>query len=113
MPRIRGYGLPAALIAWCLGPARRNGFSNLPPPAISPIDALHLLSICILLPDGSLIITLPPAFEKSVAEPPPERTSLPPSPGLSSMLDILVPSGMLPTGRMLPRVAVAVVPIDT
>ena len=52
-------------------------------------------------------------FEKSVAEAPPDRTSFPPSPGLSSMLDILVPSGMLSTGSMFPVVGAAVFPMDS
>ncbi len=94
-------------MAWCLGPALRKGFSSLPPPATSPIEALHLSSIWMLLPDGSLMMTSCPALEKSVAEAPPDRTSFPPSPGLSSMLDILVPSGMLPTGSMFPVVEAA------
>jgi len=53
-------------------------------------------------PDGSLSIALPPAFEKRTAEPPEDLTSFPPSPGLSSMLQTLVPSGMLERGRMFP-----------
>src|SRR5271170_4897247 len=102
MPLILGYILPWAFIAWCLGPARMNGLSSLPPPAISPIDALHLSSTRMLLPEGSLRIALPFPLENRTAEPPEARTSFPPSPTLSSMFDILVPSGMLPRGSMFP-----------
>src|ERR1700683_5135906 len=42
IPLILGYILPAAFIAWWRGAARRNGFSSLPPPAISPMEARHL-----------------------------------------------------------------------
>ena len=66
-----------------------NGFSSLPPPAISPTVALHFSSTSMLFPDGSLRIALPFPLEKRTAEPPAALTSFPPSPALSSMFEIL------------------------
>ena len=47
-------------------------------------------------------MALPSPFEKRTAEPPAARTSFPPSPWRSSMLEILVPSGIFFSGRMFP-----------
>jgi hypothetical protein len=80
----------------------RNGFSLLPPPATSPTVALHPSLTRMFFPDGSLTIALPFALEKSTADVPDARTSLPPSPGLSSKLQTRVPSGILESGMMFP-----------
>jgi len=97
---------------WKSVPAFMIGFSFLPPPAIIPTVALQLPGIVFLAPDGSLILVLLPSSEcpTTVAYVPVHLEYDPLSPTADSILQIVVPSVMLLTGKTLPTETVAFLP---
>ncbi len=85
------------------------GLSVLCPPAGTPIMALQVPVTVFLVPEGSLILVLFPSSvcPMMTAELPEALAKAPLSPTLSSQLEMMVPSGMVLTGRMLPTERVA------
>ena len=102
LPRVRGYLWPFAFFMWCFSPAFRNGFSWRPAADTMPIVARHESLMYFVFPEGNFIMVPWGVWATRVAYVPEERAIFPPSPGESSMPKIMVPSGMLPSGRMLP-----------
>src|SRR3989338_967868 len=92
-PAVCGYILPRAFIAWCFVPAFMKGFSVLPEDATMPTVARHLDDTTFFFFDGMSSVHLPPSLVVRTAKVPGDLQSLPPSPGFSSTLHILVPSG--------------------
>ena len=64
--------------------------------------ALQVADSSLILPLGSLTLTLSPTLLSTVAEFPPDLANFPPSPGLDSTFDTGVPSGILPRIVTLP-----------
>ena len=87
-------------------PALSNGFSSLPPPATTPIVARQLGKNVFSFFDGRRTTTPSGVFVSIFAHVPPARTNLPPSPGCSSILQIIVPSGISCKIIVLPSVCV-------
>src|SRR3954451_14258965 len=92
----------------------------LPPDSIScvtlpswPIVARQAAWMRRISPDGSRSSAMPPSLATSCAEPPAERTILPPCPGRSSMLCTVVPVGIDASGRALPGRMSTLVPDST
>ena len=67
-----------------------------------PIVARHVAWTRRISPDGSRSSAMPPSLATSCAEPPAERTILPPWPGRSSTLCTVVPVGIDDSGSALP-----------
>lgn len=80
-----------------------------------PTVALHDPGIVLRAPEGSLILVLVPSSEcpTMVAYVPEHREYFPLSPTEDSMLQIVVPSEMLLTGRTFPVATVALRPQKT
>src|SRR5438445_554139 len=121
------WGWDAAIIAWplttghfrprdfCrnhLGPAFKKGFSVRPAPATTPIIARHLSFRWMVRPEGIRSSVPAGVCETTNAKLPEERARVPPSPGRSSMLQIIVPSGILPSDLIFPVSAGASLPIS-
>ena len=87
--------------AWNFLPALVNGFSLRPPPASSPTVALQRVLRDLNCPEGSCtVVSL--SWLTTMAPTPPDLANLPPSPGLASTLWTCTPTGILPSGRVLP-----------
>jgi hypothetical protein len=78
-----------------------------------PIVAMHRMLILRTSPEGRRTCACSPSLASSWAAVPAERTIWPPFPGISSMLWMVVPSGMLAIGRALPTLASAEEPATT
>ena len=90
------------LSLWNFFPAFMRGLSSLPPPATTPIVALHLGSRVFSVPEGICTTDLFTSCVIRSAYVPDDLAIFPPSPGLSSMLYIGVPSGISAMGSVLP-----------
>jgi hypothetical protein len=90
------------------------GFSFLPPAAIIPTVALQSPGIVFLAPDGSLILVLAPSSEcpTIVAYVPEHLEYFPLSPIADSILQMVVPSVILLTGKTFPVDTVAFLPAN-
>jgi hypothetical protein len=88
----------------------QTGLSVLPPPATTPIMALQLPGIVLLLPDGSLTLVFLPSSEcpMMMVEVPLALANDPLSPVLPSQFETIVPSGRVLTGRILPTESEAI-----
>ena len=77
-----------------------------------PTMARALLGTTTLAPEGKriLVLLISGLWEMIVPKHPDERATLPPSPILTSMLQMDVPSGMLERGRTFPTWSVALSP---
>lgn len=84
--------------------ALRSGLSVLEPPAQIPTIPLQVDWMDFLTPDGSLIRVFFPSSEcpMMMAEVPEVLARVPRSPCLASTFEMMVPSGIEETGRMLP-----------
>src|SRR5437867_2869226 len=78
------------------------GVSVRPAPATTPIIALQLSFTWIVLPEGIRSSVPIGVCETTVANEPDDRAIVPPSPWRSSILQIIVPSGIFPRVLMLP-----------
>ena len=67
-----------------------------------PMEALHNMLTILTSPEGSLTCAYLPSFAINWAELPAERTNCPPPPGFSSILYIMVPTGIFSSGSALP-----------
>lgn len=86
------------------------GLSVLPPPATSPIIALHDPGTVVLVPLGSLTLVFLPSSEcpMMMAEQPEALAKEPLSPVLASQFETIVPSGREFTGKILPTERAAI-----
>merc|ERR1711926_22445 len=111
-PRTFGQQLRFTLYLWYARPAFNSGLSIRPPPATTPTLARLNEGITFLIPEGSFTRVTPVSllWVTTVAYPPDARASLPRSPDFSSTLQMMVPSGITPTGRMFPICSVAFLP---
>merc|ERR1719216_403690 len=103
-PRTLGQQFLFTLYLWYARPAFNNGLSIRPPPATIPTLARLNEGMTFLIPEGNFtrVTFVSLLCVTTVAYPPDARASFPRSPDFSSTLDMIVPSGMTPTGRMFP-----------
>merc|ERR1711921_8362 len=111
-PRTLGQLFLLTLYLWYARPAFNKGLSIRPPPATIPTLALLKEGITFLTPEGSFTLVTPESLlcVTTVAYPPEARASFPLSPDFSSKLQMMVPPGIIPTGRMFPICKAAFLP---